>query len=276
MFGKKSFFCGALCLIILLGFSNERCSSATLVEVSLQTREKLLSQTKAAEYLKSPWQNQSQLPPPTLTPSPYPWKKNIMTTIFWVGERATRNNPVPNNKSSWDSKWMSSYGGYDCPKNRIGYRPSGFIPKENPFYVALPYNDVGQKGTKPEAPKVIPWFDREFEENGKSVVKGRWLAIHYKGRVCYAQWEDVGPYRTDHWQYVFGRERPSPNRNGGAGLDVSPAVRDYLGMSGNDLTDWKFVEVYEVPNGPWTKYGVGNPLSPYYSNRLSSMTASAN
>src|SRR5688572_19018094 len=25
----------------------------------------------------------------------YPWKKNIVTTTFWVGEQPTKNNPVP-------------------------------------------------------------------------------------------------------------------------------------------------------------------------------------
>ena len=32
----------------------------------------------------------------------YPWKKNIVTTVFWVGEQPSGNNPVPNRRSSWD------------------------------------------------------------------------------------------------------------------------------------------------------------------------------
>ena len=78
------------------------------------------------------------------------------------------------------------------------------------------------------------------------------------GRIAYAQWEDCGPFRTDHWQYVFGDDRPMPNLNQGAGLDVSPAVRDYLGMGTKDVCDWKFVEAKDVPPGPWTKYGDNN------------------
>ena len=73
-----------------------------------------------------------------------------------------------------------------------------------------------------------------------------------------AQWEDCGPFRTDHWQYVFGNERPRPNLNQGAGLDVSPAVRDYLGLGIKDPCDWKFVEFCEVPPGPWATYGDNN------------------
>jgi len=83
-----------------------------------------------------------------------------------------------------------------------------------------------------------------------SVCRDRWIAIRKGNRTCYAQWEDCGPFRTDHFQYVFGNERPKPNLNHGAGLDVSPAVRDYLGLAPTDVTDWQFVEVRDVSSGP--------------------------
>lgn len=190
----------------------------------------------------------------------YPWKRQIVTTVFWVGERPTVNNPVPNHKSSWDANWAANYGGYDNPdpSQRRNFIPVKFVPRQNPFYIALPYNDVTRGTTKPEVRKVIPWFKQAFERPGKSIVKGRWLAIKHGNRICYAQWEDCGPFRTDHWQYVFGNDRPKPNLNQGAGLDVSPAVRDYLGMSNKDVCDWKFVDAKDVPQGPWTKYGDNN------------------
>jgi hypothetical protein len=50
---------------------------------------------------------------------------------------------------------------------------------------------------------------------------------------------------------VFGNERPRPNVNRDAGIDLSPAVRNYLGMSGMDQCDWKFQEAKEIPQGPW-------------------------
>lgn len=190
----------------------------------------------------------------------YPWRNEIVTTTFWVGERATKRNPVPNHKSSWDTRWAQNYGGYDDPnrERRANYLPIKFTPKQNPFYIALPYNDIQRGGTKPEAATVVPWFKEEFERSGKSVLKGRWIAIRHKGKIAYAQWEDCGPFRTDHWQYVFGNERPKPNLNKGAGLDVSPAVRDYLGMKDTDVTDWRFVEFHEVPRGPWSLHGDNN------------------
>lgn len=190
----------------------------------------------------------------------YPWKRNIVTTVFWVGEQPTANNPVPNTKSSWDQNWVANFGGYDNPdpSQRRDYIPIRFVPRQNPFYIALPYNDTTRGTTKPEARRVIPWFREAFEREGRSVCKGRWVAIRHKNRIAYAQWEDCGPFRTDHYQYVFGNERPRPNINQGAGLDVSPAVRDYLGMSGKDVCDWKFVEFKDVPLGPWAKYGDNN------------------
>jgi hypothetical protein len=196
-----------------------------------------------------------------LSRSKYPWKNNIVTTVFWVGESAGQNNPVHNFSSSWDLNWASSYGGYDNPnpEARKGYIPANFVPRQNPFYIALPYNDVTRGTTKPEARKCIPWFQDEFVKEGQSVCRDRWIRIRNRaGRDCYAQWSDCGPFRTDHWQYVFGDERPKPNLNQGAALDVSPAVRDYLGLSMTDVTDWQFVEFKDVPPGPWSHYGDNN------------------
>jgi hypothetical protein len=183
-----------------------------------------------------------------------------MTTIFWIGEHPSTNNPVPNDASSWDPNWFSNYGGYDDPDLNLRKRfvPVNFFPRQNPFYVALPYNDVQGGHTKPEAKQVIPWFKDSFVRDGLSVLKGHWLAVRHNNRICYAQWEDCGPFTTEHWQYVFGNERPRPNLNQGAGLDVSPAVRDYLGLGNLDACDWKFVDFREVPPGPWAMYGDNN------------------
>lgn len=198
--------------------------------------------------------------PPKMSQEKYPWKTSIVTTTFWIGENATKNNPVPNHASSWDSNWAQNYGGTDDPDRgaRANFIPAKFTPRQNPFYVALPYNDITKNGHKPEASLVIPWFKEAFQGAGKTVCKGRWIAIKFKDRTCYAQWEDCGPFRTDHWQYVFGNERPKPNLNKGAGLDVSPAVRDFLGMNDTDVTDWKFVDFKDVPTGPWANLGDNN------------------
>ncbi|HET9419269.1 MAG TPA: hypothetical protein VFO30_08005 [Chthoniobacterales bacterium] len=192
--------------------------------------------------------------------SRFPWKCSIVTTVFWIGEEPTANNPVPNRASSWDKQWTKSYGGFDDPNpaHRRDFIPVKFTPRQNPFYCALPYNDKAGTGHKPEAPHVVPWFNQAYQGPGVSTCKGHWVEIRKGNRVAYAQWEDAGPFRTDHWQYVFGDERPKPNLNKGAGLDISPAVRDYLGLAPTDVTDWRFVDFSEVPRGPWAKLGENN------------------
>jgi hypothetical protein len=174
-----------------------------------------------------------------MTPVWSPWKTNITTTVFSVGELPSPGDPG-NLKSAWDSQWILN------------------APKQNPFYVALPYNDVDEHHAKPEAASIVPWFKSTFVRDGQSVCKDHWLTFRHGNRVCYAQWEDVGPFVVDHWQYVFGNERPRPNRNRDAGLDVSPAVQQYLGLSGIDQCDWQFVTA-PMP-GPWLNFNDG-PLA---------------
>jgi TonB family protein len=190
----------------------------------------------------------------------FPWKTNVVTTVFWVGQEQVTGKTSPQHQSVWDKDWLKNFGGVDTPEPaaRHDYIPISFVPRQNPFYCALPYNDVEQGQFKPEAPIVIPWFKQVHAEPGQSVCKGRWVAIRKGDRISYAQWEDCGPFRTDHFQYVFQNERPTPNASHGAGLSVSPAVRDHLGLAPTDVADWRFVEVSDVPPGPWRNYGENN------------------
>ncbi len=189
----------------------------------------------------------------TTIPGRYPWKKEISTVLFYVGENGGK-------ASAWDKDWAYNFGGFDNPdpSQRRNFMPVAFVPNQNPFYFALPYNDLTGSHHRPEARSAIPWFSHDFERDGKSVCRDRWLAIRKGNRICYAQWSDVGPGREDHWQYVFGNERPKPKGESGAGLSVSPAVRDYLGLQDSDVTDWKFVEDRDVPVGPWARIGTNN------------------
>lgn len=191
--------------------------------------------------------------------STYPVKKNITTTTFWIGQGSSGYNSTTNYKSAWDGAWTRNFGGTDCPEKRVGISapgavtlPKRFAPTLNPYYVALPFNDI-------KYPKLsrqyIPWWDDAFYKKNPYVsqCKGRWVMIEFKGRVCFAQWEDVGPLRYDSVAYVFGNARPT-REHSQAGLDVSPAVQDYLGLDGRDETNWRFVEDDEVPYGPWIEY----------------------
>ncbi len=186
-----------------------------------------------------------------------PWREHVVATVFWVGEKACPANPVANYASAWDPAWFRTYGGTDEPSDRVGSFPAAFLPHRNPFYVALPFNDQCGAPNRPPLETLIPWAKEGLPRPGAaSLCQGTWVAVRNAARqVCYAQWEDVGPFATDHWQYVFGTERPRPNRNGGAGIDLSPAVRDRLGLGGLDVVDWRFVRKRDVPPGPWLDYG---------------------
>lgn len=177
--------------------------------------------------------------------------KNIITTVFWVGETENESNGfIANIASAWDANWLQSYGGVDSPDNRRGYVPAGFTPKENPFYFALPYDDIAEDGSyKPSA----AWCQALSANpaKGHSWCKNAWIAIRSSGKIVYAQWEDVGPFEENDTAYVFGTNRPRNTEGERAGLDVSPAVRDYLGLSDVARTDWGFVRFDDVPDGPW-------------------------
>lgn len=187
----------------------------------------------------------------------YSWKLNIVAGVFTI-----------RGASAWDPEWEKHYGGFDDPRReaRKGFTPAKFQPGLNPFYVALPYNDVGPDGTKPEARALVPWFAEVFERNGKSVLRDRWIMIRKNlpnnpSKICYAQWSDCGPFGSDQGDYVFGNALPRWNAAKGQGFSVSPAVRDFLQMREMDVLDWRFVEIDRVPPGPWAELGANNPLA---------------
>ena len=177
----------------------------------------------------------------------YPWKKDIIASIFWIGEDAKDG-------SAWDRNWKQHNDGEDTPENREGYFPAGHPSTLNPFYVALPFNDLAYPA---KAEKWLPvgWQRPAVAGKPVSSCKDRWVEIKSaKGQTCYAQWEDVGPLRNDHAEYVFGTEQPVP---GHPGLCVSPAVDNYLNLSGEakpSIVSWRFVSDKDVPPGYWLKY----------------------
>ena len=177
--------------------------------------------------------------------------KATMTTMFWVGERADADNAfIPNHESYWDKDWLVNFGGIDDPKQRTGDWATGFTPKENPFYVALPYGELTANDRLKAEARDIPWYRPGLDP----LLKNRWVEIRYNGRSCFAQWQDVGPCGEDDFAFVFGdADVPLNTFEAEAGLDVSPAVWHRLGMTDNALTEWRFVDASEVPDGPWTE-----------------------
>jgi hypothetical protein len=205
-------------------------------------------------------------------PRPYSVHRAITATVFWIGEPEGNGSSENNAISAWDDAWLAHYGGVDDPWTRRrgadGYFPTQFAPRENPFYVDLPYDDFDDHGRpRPDRESVVPWAAsyaaevRAFRARGRpfSLLKNRWVNLLRGSRICYAQWEDSGPYRYDDATYVFGSGAalPASRLAHRAGIDVSPAVRDCLAFRGlnNDENevDWQFVEAAQVPPGPWTR-----------------------
>src|SRR5437763_14410570 len=91
----------------------------------------------------------------SITGERYPWKKSIVTTVFWNGEQPSGNNPVPNRVTSSDKNWTKNYGRSDDrnPAHRSNYIPVRFTPRQTPSYSALPYSDKATTGYRPYAPR---------------------------------------------------------------------------------------------------------------------------
>lgn len=199
-----------------------------------------------------------------------------MATTFWVGEifdpDAEDGSQV---LSTYNADWYADYGGCDgvrvnkeCRTQRRtsanDYFPTAMAPKENPFYLDLPYDDVNDATGFARRGKVIPWakdtgYVDLVKDPNASLLKNRWVRLRKGDRTCYGQIEDAGPGKYHDAAYVFGATdaRPANGRYNGAGMDVSPALNGCLGfadLDGDaDLVDWQFVEASQVPQGPWKR-----------------------
>jgi hypothetical protein len=183
----------------------------------------------------------------------YPWKMGIVTTVFWIGEGSTPLSGATNRVSAWDMNWVHNNGGADDQNDMSGYASREHASTLNPFYVALPFNDLAYPD---KTARWLPagWYKPYHHgEKPVSACKDRWVEIKNRaGRYCFAQWEDVGPVVTDDAEYVFGSEPPSAIQ--GRGLDVSPAVAKYLGIESTARTSWRFVDDGDVLPGMWLRY----------------------
>ena len=202
----------------------------------------------------------------------YPLHTRIVATTFWVGEVFDPAAPDGSQEvSAYDSRWLAHYGGCDgvrvagvCGTERRaarnGFFPARMTPRENPFYLDLPFDDVNDDIAFARRDAVVPWareprYRAHSGDRSFNYLKNRWVRISHDGRVCYGQIEDAGPGGYHDSGYVFGSARPANTRYGGAGLDVSPALNGCLGLSDlngtADRVDWRFVDDADVPPGPW-------------------------
>ena len=231
----------------------------------------------------------------------YPLHTNIVATTFWVGEifQATVSDGSQV-CSTYDKQWAfhwsggvnagttpanatacpgSIYGGCDgsiaggrCatePRTAANdYFPSQGSPKENPFYLDLPYDDVNDATAFAARCSTIPWasdsgWAGHCADHSFSYMKNRWVKIiGPNGHACYCQNEDAGPSHDNLYHdaaYVFGSNdaQPVQGQFNNAGMDVSPALNGCLGFKEldgqSDKVSWQFVDDAGVPDGPWKK-----------------------
>ncbi|MCW2789356.1 MAG: hypothetical protein JWQ91_1620 [Aeromicrobium sp.] len=206
----------------------------------------------------------------------YPQHTGIVATTFWVGEIFDPDAEDGSQMlSTYDDNWYRSYGGCDgrevkgdCrTEKRVAsndYFPSSMTPKENPFYLDLPFDDVNDSIGAKTRKQVVPWIQAKpwstlAKDADSSVMKNRWVKISRKGHTCYGQIQDAGPGKYHDAKYVFGSDdsRPANKRYNKAGMDVSPALNGCLRFSElngeSDKVSWRFVDGVDVPAGPWRR-----------------------
>jgi hypothetical protein len=199
-----------------------------------------------------------------------------VSTTFWVGEIFDPNASDGSQMiSTYNSNWFADYGGCDgvassgsCETQARtaanGFFPTLMTPKENPFYLDLPFDDINDPTALAMRQSVIPWAgDPAYRGAGTnsniSLMKNRWVRITSHGATCYGQIEDAGPGEYHDAAYVFGAQnaRPANGRYNGAGMDVSPALNGCLHFAEldgeDDVVNWQFVEAGDVPAGPWKR-----------------------
>ncbi|HEX4221971.1 MAG TPA: hypothetical protein VHZ97_06405 [Pseudonocardiaceae bacterium] len=214
----------------------------------------------------------------------YPLHTDIVATTFWVGEIFDPNAADGSQVySTYDAQWQAHYGGCDgvlvngaCRTERRtsadDYVPTAMTPRQNPFYLDLPFDDVNDDAAFHQRGQVIPWakapaYAKDIDDPSVSLMKNRWVALQRAGHTCYGQIEDAGPGDYDDAGYVFGDDnaRPANARFNGAGMDVSPALNGCLAFTDlngdDDRVDWRFVDDADVPAGPWLKIVTSSGVS---------------
>ena len=197
---------------------------------------------------------------PSGSQSKYPWHPGTVASVFGPNENATADNAfISNAQSAWDKDWRRH------------------APRENRFFVAVPYADYLDNGEFNPDNARIPWHGANV--SGRSEIKNRWVEITRRagGRTltAFGQVEDVGPSdkRTatavSDADYVFGpaghdpadpiRVKPKNTFGLRAGIDLSQALARALKLSGSGTVNWRFVAAEEVPEGPWTKVVTTRP-----------------
>jgi len=202
------------------------------------------------------------LPGTTATRS-YPRHTSVPASVFQIGvEVPGQGEDAQSVRSGWDRNWAAHFGGCDgygsagvtCRSDLAGrtspdWFPVALVPKENPYYVGLPYNDLDDLAGRAASPWAHdPGYAQHLADPAFSLLKNRWVQVTGSTGSCYAQVEDTGPGPSDAG-YVLGAARPGHT----PAINLSPAVARCIGVTDAATgirVDWAFVD--RPPTGPWT------------------------
>lgn len=177
-------------------------------------------------------------------------------------ESVSEPDKVSTDSLGWHRNIVATY--FDIaayPTQQTAWNDVDPLGEENPYYLALPFNNQ------------VPGY-RDY-----GPCKNRWVELVEvrSGTRAFGQWEDVGPWFVNDVQYVFdesGATRPFAEENVGekwniyretrgegvrrprkilnkAGIDLSPLLIQALGIDGKGRVHWRFVEADAVEPGPW-------------------------
>lgn len=201
--------------------------------------------------------------PGTTAARTYPMHTSVPASVFRIGAQVPgQGDDEQSLRSGWDRDWAAHFGGCDgygspgasCRSDLAGrtppdWFPVALVPKENPYYLGLPYNDLDDLAGRTASPWARdPGYAKHLADPTFSLVKNRWVQVTGTTGSCYGQVEDTGPGRSDAG-YVLGAARPAHT----PAINLSPALARCVGMTdaaAGGRVDWAFVD--RPPAGPWT------------------------
>ena len=134
-------------------------------------------------------------------------------------------------------------------------------PRQNPFYLDLPFDDINNPTAFAQRGSVVPWahepgLSGRAGDRSVSFMKNRWVKISEATGSATARSRTPGRATTTtrRTSSAATTDGPKNSRYNGAGMDVSPALNGCLAFAdlngADDRVDWRFVDDADVPAGP--------------------------
>lgn len=269
----QSYKYGSWLVAVMLVASVTGCKQQTLK--SGDAISSTTGQVSRPETGSAPTESKPGSPSKQPAPTPIQTQEKTAPVSSTTDQELTR---TIDDSPGWRKNIIATY--FDIsqyPVQQTAWNDVDPVGEENPYYLALPANDQ------------IPgyWL--------YGPCKNRWLELvnAATGKRAFGQWEDVGPWFINDFDYVFdsnGTKRPYAELHYGkklniyreshgskgarrprvilnqAGIDLSPQLLAALDIQGKGTVHWRFVELKDVEEGPWKEKISTTP--PHYRLRF--------